>query len=193
MKPLLYPSAKDSFDASSAHSVYFAWNDSEYIKNRIRIWDADTSALIYDNIQAGRKPYHAIAGGALTNGKTYKMTVAVIDNSGTESAESEPVTFSCYTAPVMKLSISEGDMISPPARHVTVSYTQPEGESLQEFMIELYNSLEHKIRTSKVLYDRSSAIALTGLKSGRSYKIRAVGITAHGMSTASELISFTAA
>lgn len=192
MKPQLYASAKDSFDASKPHNLPFSWGGNQSVQNRVQIWDNSNLQMVYDVTQTTQRLSHTIAENSLINGVTYTISVIVIESDGTQSEASDTAVFTCYSTPTFGLSLPAGHIIENSTYDIRANYTQNEGELLQEFIVYLYNALGNQIWTSGAIYDISETITLTELEDSHQYTIKATGYTVHGMMIETSLIPFTA-
>lgn len=189
MKPIFYLSAKDSFDASLGKTFTFAWGGNQAVQNRLKIYNNETLDLVYDATETTQKLSHTIPANVLTNNVTYKAVISVYDVNNVESDESEATIFTTYTTPSFSLSINDGDTIVNSSYDVSILYSQPEGEELQEYQVELYKNGTF-IWSSGIQYDITEPINIVGLEDTLEYEIFATGRTLHNMLLQTTKIKF---
>lgn len=193
--PVLYNSNRNSKDATKEFKITYSWdgNNAQQIGNIVYIYENETNRLVYkEQFDNYYKQECIIPKDTLSNGKLYKVSIAVITNSGT-SKTSEPMLFYCYTTPTFEFSnLEEEQIIQNDTYKFELSYQQPEGEELEEFYVTLYASDQSIIYTSKPNYDTTDlTITISGLNNNTQYYIKAFGQTLTGMSIESKSIHFT--
>lgn len=175
----------NAFDASFDFDVKFYYFDAQAIKNRAVIIDNDTLDTIYDVTISALKSSHTIPKNTLTNGKQYTIQIQVFDIDGNSSELSEPILFYCYSTP----DFSIGDIVDPykaASIEVSLSYSQPEGETLKSYQYILYDSNKMVVSRSDVLYIFGIKHNFYGLENNRTYYVQCVGETTHGFSLSTD-------
>lgn len=193
MKPLLYEIVKDSFDAAFDRTINFTWSGNQAQKNRVRIYNNETLSLVYDNVQTSHKLAHVIPGNTLQNGVTYKITVAVIVFDETESEQSDPILFTCYSTPSYAISgVTNNQIIQASSYAVGLQYTQPENTPLQQFNVFLLNYNKEVIFTTGTQYATENiSVLLTNLEDDHVYTVYATGVIGNNMEIKTPSITFT--
>lgn len=175
-----------AFDATSAHDVEFMVSSGDQVvANRAVIRLGSTNETIYDNTQNTFNLKHTIPANTLTNGNYYIITIYTFNSDNTISAPSSPVTFYCYTTPTFEFSnIPQNNLITNSSFNFELSYDQDEGETLDAYIINVYDSSQTKVWTSDTVYVGSSGVpptvfssSVSGFSDNSLYYIRAMGQT----------------
>lgn len=211
-KPII--SAITAFDAEKGTRVEFAWKGNAIVANELIIRDSETNDIVYQykianrllyhdmNVEAGKK--HANVTADFKNGKLYQATIKVYDSFNT-SSESSPVTFWCFTTPVLDITNSD-EIITMPSFYLNFEYSQADNkESLKEYWIELYDSnnqcihesgyisvssiIDESNKVNKFSYligklenaEKSSARNTDDLENLNKYSVIVKGLTQNGM------------
>lgn len=193
MKPTIYKVAP--FDAKLGTTINIKWVGRQQKANKIVIEDNDTSSEVYSATYDSYKGAHLIpaSGNGLTNGKTYKFKIAVIDMDGLESEWSDYSTFKCFTTPAFGFKdVTSGKVITNAGLDLNISYTQAEGELLNKWTAYLYDSTKIQMDTAgEKYYATTTACNFSGLSDETTYYIRALGETVNGMAVDSGFIQIT--
>ncbi len=188
--PILFNVA--AFDKANKQKFYFSWNGNQAFKNRLQIFVNSNSTKVYDQTQDSMQLYHTLASGVLTNGTQYRAVLSVFDSKNNESVVSSPVLFYCYTNPTFSLNISNTQIIKNSSYTVELSYSQSEGELLQQFEIILYDSSQSQIYSTDVLYPTvTMSTVISGLANSKQYYIQATGTTVEGTFLSTGMIEFS--
>ena len=183
MKPTIYKVAP--FDASLGTTINIKWVGRQQKANKIIVQDNDTSEQVYEATYNSYKGVHVIPStdNGLTNGKTYKFKIAVIDMDDTVSDWSEYSTFKCFTTPTFGFAdITDGEVITNAGLDLSISYSQFENELLNKWTAYLYDSAKIQIDTAGEKYYSSTVVCtFSGLSDESIYYIRAIGETVNGM------------
>lgn len=183
-KPIINSVA--AFDATSQHIFNFVVNGGDEVaSNRLVIKLGSTNEILYDETQTTLLLQHILPANTLTNGNYYTVQVQTFNSLGTASSLSSPVSFYCYTTPQFSLSnLPAGDVLSNAEYSFSLSYNQAEGESLNSYTVNIYDSSQNLIWTSNVNYVGANglppsnfATKVAGFEDGKSYYVRAVGQT----------------
>lgn len=193
--PVLYNSNRISKDATKDFKITYSWdgNNSQQIGNVIYIYDNETNELAYtEQFDNFYKQECLIVANSLSNGKLYKVSVAVITSEGT-SKTSEPMLFHCYSTPIFVFTnLVQDQIIQTDTYEFELSYEQSEGEELEEYYITVYTGTQEEIYTSLPSYDTENLkIKVSGLNNNTQYYIKAFGQTVTGMSIETESIHIT--
>lgn len=190
--PILYNSNRNSKDAKSEFKITYSWNgnNAQQTGNITNIYNNETNDLVYTVTQTNfYKQECTVPANTLVNGTLYKVTVSVICEEGT-SATSEPVLFCCYSTPAFSFTnLVQNQLIQNDSYKAELSYSQPEGESLEDYYISLYSSDKTMIYTSSVRYDTENlSLVVTGMENNTQYYLKAYGQTITGMSVETDFI-----
>lgn len=193
--PVLYYSNRNSKDANSDFKIIYTWdrNNPQQTGNVIKIYNNETNNLVYDQTLTNYyKQECVVPAGTLSNGILYKVTVSVICSEGT-SSPSEPVLFYCYTTPILGFkNLVQDQLIQSDTYKVELSYSQSEGEELEDYFIRLYSSEKAIIYTSSVRYDTTNlTMSISGMENNTQYYIKAFGKTLTGMEIETDFVLVT--
>lgn len=190
-KPILYSSASNAFDATLEHTFYFTWNGTP-ASNTIIIKRNSDNVTVYTNETVSLQMYSTVPADTLTNGVLYNVSIYVTDSGDNDSPTSDAILFYCFTTPTFELNITESQIITASSYTAEISYSQIEGETLQSYIITLYDSSQNELYNSNTRYSTSSGYILYGLDDSTTYYVRATGITLNGMELDTGYISFLA-
>lgn len=181
LTPLLQ--SQPPFDPRDSRTFPFAYDGNQVFRNRLVITDNETLKDVYDDVQIGMKLNHTVPAGTLSSNRQYLAKVKVYDDSGNESEFSSPIKFYCFTTPEFYFQdLASDNTIHCANLNVTLSYSQPENEPIQQYRFELYQNDRTLLYTSNVFYGNELTHTFYGLKNNETYYIRAVCVTQHGMS-----------
>ncbi|MEG1562293.1 MAG: hypothetical protein RR365_00950 [Bacteroides sp.] len=174
-----------AFDATLAYVFSFECYGFQPSANRLTIYDNSTGAAVYNvRNSSTQSSKHPLAANTLINGKSYYAKITAYYNTGNteQSLESSASgVFKCLSTPVWKLDISPGATIGMSSHGFTVTYTQAQNETVDEYQIDVYSASHTLFWSSGILYDTSISPAVSGLANGEIYFVRAHGVTTHGM------------
>lgn len=171
-----------TFDPSYNYTIEFSYPDTQIQKKRLVVVNNVSSAKIYDETQHGMKLTFELPGGSLSTGQ-FTAQIQVFDFDGNSSVLSSPVLFYCYSTPTLifdefKNVIHSGNL------PLSLSYRQPEGDELKEFIYCLYDNDKTTVSSSETFYfPNNMSYTFYGLKNEQTYFVRCFGKTAHGMDT----------
>lgn len=142
----------------------------------------------------------------LTAGNQYYAYITVYTKDPSDSSKwiasevSNKIIFKYITTPSFYMSINNteltnGTSLTTPGSIVEITYSQSEGEALNEYEFILYDNEKHEIKNTGVLYNTGTDMTfiLSGLSAEASYYLRAMGKTANGLSLDTGYISLTTA
>ncbi len=180
--PSVYP--VNAFDPSYPHTFAFYYSGNQAVSNRIIITDNLTQKQIYDNRQDGLKLNHTVPANTMESGKSYTVRVQIFDADDNYSNFSDGVLFYCYTAPLFYFSnVNNNDFVSEANLTLSLCYSQPENELLNEYVFYLYDSSKNQLYTSGSFHTENNLThTVYGLSNNTAYYIRALGKTKRGMS-----------
>lgn len=189
-KPKFIQGSDNAFDATTEHVFEYSWDGSnlQSVGSILTIKNNTTEEVVYGERKNSLLLKHTLPANTLQNGILYKATIQVVDRNNNISPASDLVLFYCYTQPTISTTLNYDEIIQNSSCTIGIIYEQPEGEELQSFKIELYNSFKELIYTSNMKYDISSTVTLTGLEDSMEYYVQAVGETINHMITESGLV-----
>ena len=186
-KPILL--STPSFDATKPKTFLFNVESggAQIVANQLTVRLQSTNAIVYQQKQDSFKLEHILPANTLKNGEYYSASVKVFDALGQESLDSSYIQFRCYTEPIIKFTnIPNNGIINNSSYNFQFSYTQDEGEALDNYIINLYNSSLDLVSTSGVVYVGSGAppyfgsYLFSGFEDNTLYYIEIVGATING-------------
>lgn len=173
-----------AFDAANSNVITFGYSGAQCIKNKITVYENETNAVVYENTVTTFSLSHTIPANTLTNGISYKCTIAAYYM---ESNEEKSVTsslsnvFICLEAPVWSLNISENEIINNSYFTFIPSYTQAQNEVINEYYIVLYNASGSVFWSSDAIYDIATETTVNDLPNNTILYARAYGTTVNGL------------
>lgn len=192
--------AVSAFDATA--SQIFTFNSiggDQVVKNQLTIRLNSDNSVVYQEQQESFVYQHTVPANTLTNGNYYNAYVNTYDASGNISANSNVIQFYCYATPTLTLTnVTDGGSIGNSTFTFDYTYTQAQSESLNSYIINLYDSSKFLIATSGEQYPNSTTVPLdfsytfSGFENNQFYYIQASGVTLNGTIIDSDEISFTA-
>ena len=169
-----------AFDANDDYMMsFYVTGGDQVTKNEIQITNNTTSAIVFTNTVFSYTYTHVIPKGKLSNGVTYAIKVRTYNSENDVSAWSNPVVFTCYTKPTIKLNITDGQQVNSSSVYVSMEYNQAQGELFNYGIITLYDESKTALATSSYLYNESPTLPLSvnftfnGLINLKTYYIKA--------------------
>ena len=169
-----------AFDANDDYTMsFYVTGGDQVTKNEIQITNNTTSAIVFTNTVFSYVYTHVIPKGKLSNGVTYSIKVRTYNSTNEVSAWSNPVVFTCYTEPTIKLNITDGQQVNSSSVYVSMEYNQAQGELFNYGIITLYDESKTALATSSYLYNESPTLPLSvnftfnGLINLKTYYIKA--------------------
>lgn len=188
----------NAFDATKIHTFEFSSSGgNQVVKNKIIIRNNTTNAIVYQNTVESYKYSQDVPANTLTNGVYYNYSFITYDISGTASAESNIVSFYCYTTPTLTFTnIPTGNKIDSSNFRFNLTYEQAESELLDTLEFILYDVGGNLISISENLYNSNIppltfSYLFSGFEDGKSYKILAKAITINGTIVTSGDVTFS--
>lgn len=177
------------FDAGLGTTISFRWDGNMAFKNQCIIKDNDTNTTIYDNTVDSFESYHVLDLTKFTtplqNGKKYLAYILIYDKHGTVSdIQTNGSLFLCLCSPVFNfINIPSENTLTASTQTLTLSYSQENGELLNEWSITIYSSSKTEVSTSGEKYGADVLeYTFSGFVNNTDYYIRAEGKTVNGMS-----------
>mgnify|MGYP004578250409 FL=1 len=189
-----------AFDATQAHTFTFTvyGSGAQITANKLTIRNQTDNSIVYQQTQTTYRFEHNLPANTLTNGNYYNATVTVKDSSGEESAESIPIQFHCYSAPKIKLTnFPVTSIIDNASFNFEFTYSQSEGERLNSYIVNLYDSTKTLISTSNTNYVEDGtppydgSYLFSGFENTTEYYVEITGLTINGTTVTTGLIHFT--
>lgn len=189
-----------AWDAADEHVFQFnVIGGDQVVKNRLVIRDQETNNIVYDGTQTTFKYEHIVSPpNDLSNGKYYTAQIQTFNAQDESSALSLPIQFWCYNTPTITFSNIPVDNV---IRNVQFSfefiYDQSEGELLDYWIMDLYDSSDHVISSSGQQFPSSqttpfqASYLFDGLNDNSTYSVMVYGETINGTDVNSETITFT--
>lgn len=93
----------ENFDATLDYTVYFTYlGSSRMVRNKLSVRETGTDIPVYERESTKFDKNHVIPKGVLTNGKSYKAKIQVMQEVGSEwTGWSPEVEFLCLSTPVI--------------------------------------------------------------------------------------------
>lgn len=190
-----------AFDATIAHSISFSVpsGGDQVVKNRLTIINQTTAAIVYQETQTSFNYIHNIPANSLINGTYYMGYINTFNVNNDMSPDSNMVSFYCYTTPsFLFTNIDGGDVVENSSFTFQVEYNQIQGELLNSYLFNLYDSQNVLIATSNVRYIGSAvppptsfSYEFAGLLDSTAYYIQCTGQTVNDTEVDTTRISFT--
>lgn len=190
MKPSLY--LIQAFDRDVGTTIKFSWLGNQPVSNTLRIKNNETNEIVYEITQTTMRLEHTIsASNKLINGKLYNASVRITDSNNSHSEWSDVALFYCFTTPTFTINVDAGQIIQAQTYGVNITYVQPEGELLQSYKVQVFNSNMESIYDSNIRYILD-IVRIANLQDNNSYYIIATGTTINGIELSTGLIPFVA-
>ncbi|MEG0900161.1 MAG: hypothetical protein RSD67_05330 [Oscillospiraceae bacterium] len=197
-KPVL--DRQNAFDSNQAHQFSFnVTGGQQVVENQLTIRNNATNVIVYQQTQTSFKFEHIVAPNSLTNGTYYSATLVTYDAQHNVSPVSNAIQFYCYSQPKIEfINIPVSGVIENSSYSFEIQYNQLQGELLNSYIINLYNSSRIKIATSNNQYVGSSvppptnlSYLFSGFDDNSFYYIEGLGQTVNGTEITTGLIQFT--
>lgn len=189
-----------AFDATQEHTFTFVVQGStaQITANRLTIRNQDTNDIVYQEQQETFRYAHVVNADELTNNTYYNATVVVIDAEGNESPESTPIQFWCYTTPTVEFdNLPENNIIQNASFNFQFTYNQVEGEAINSYIMNLYDSSGAVISTSGIQYATNGtppyngSYLYAGFENATAYSIELQATTVNGTIVSTGLVAIT--
>lgn len=188
------------FDATQAHTFTFTSSGSSapITANTLTIRNNTTDAIVYQQTQTTYAYRHVLSAGTLSNGGNYTATIVTHDAQGNSSPNSIAVQFYCFATPSFEITnIPATGIINNSSFEFSVTYNQAQGELLNAYVFNLYNSSGAIVSTSGTKYTTENDLPISaswlfgGFDDKSSYSVEVVAQTAHGMQVSTERYDFS--
>lgn len=197
-RPVL--NSQPAFDATQARTFTFTvyGAGAQITANKLIIRNQADNSIVYQGQQTTFRFEHNLPANTLTNNNYYTATIIVIDATGEESPESIPIQFRCYSAPTITLSnFPITSIIDNASFNFEFVYNQAEGERLNTYVMNLYDSTKTKISTSNTVYVENGvppyigSYLFNGFENTVVYYIEIIGLTVNNTVVTTGLVEFT--
>lgn len=187
-KPILY--SVSAFDATQEQTFSFnVVGGDQVVKNKLIITNQSTNSIVYQGVNTTFAFRHILPANTLSNGEYYSAVLITYNANDDASTPSSGIQFYCFTEPTFVFyNMPSGNLITNATYNFEVNYNQNEGELLNTYIFNLYDSHMNLLTSSDMLYVGGvSALPLvvsytfTGLDNNTLYYIQAIGQTIHGM------------
>ena len=195
--PILNPI--DAFDASKEQIFTFnSIGGQQVLGNILTIRNNVTNAVVYSKEIVSYAFSHTLPAGTLVNGTYYNAYIQTV-NGTTKSEPSQPIQFWCYTQPVITFTnLPESNLIPNSAFVFEAQYTQVQGELLQQYEFNLYDTSGSLRASSDVVYLGEDVTVpylfsyeFSGFNDGSVYYIEILGQTVEGTAITTGKIEIT--
>lgn len=179
------------FDATLNHVLQFNYSGSQVYANRLIIKNNQTNTVVYDVKTSTMNLIATIPANTLANGNTYNFQISVFDHDDIESPLSNIVVLKCLATPTFNFTnIHQSDIIRNSFMDVELSYSQENGELLDEYEVVLYSANKTTmIFTSGTKYVGSGMTTkVSPLMDDTTYYLHATGKTLNGLEIETEYI-----
>lgn len=197
-KPLLY--AQVAFDSTQSNTFIFnVVGGQQVVKNQLTIRNNVTNVIVYQQTQVTFQFQHIVPANTLTNGEYYSATLVTYDAQDNVSPTSNTIQFYCFSQPVFAFTnIPVTNIIENSSYNFELQYDQAQGELLNSYIINLYDSTQSQISTSGTQYVTVSTpppitvnYTFGGFEDKITYYIEGIGLTVNGTQITTGKIQFT--
>ena len=189
-----------AFDADTGYTFKFnVIGGQQVIKNQLRIRNQSTDSVVYDETQETFELKHILAGNKLVNGTYYNAQIKTFGADGEASEWSLPIQFYCYTTPTLVLSnMPLNNIVQNSIYTFEAAYSQAQGEVLNIYRFNLYDSAKLLIATSNDRYygqnvNPPTTVSYTfdGFSDDTFYYLECIATTVNGTIVSTGLVPFT--
>lgn len=197
-RPILYNVA--AFDATEEQTFTFnVIGGDQVIKNQLTIINQNTNEVVYQETQVTFAFKHILAANTLTNGQYYSASLITYNASNEASSASSNIQFYCYTQPSFSFTnIPATNIITNSNYSFELTYNQQEGELLNSYTFDLYDTQNSLVASSGIKYvggTTSLPIILSytfgNLQDNSFYYIQATGQTVQNTQIKTTLVGFS--
>lgn len=181
------------FDATLVYTVNFTVSGGDQVTgNVLTVYNNTTNVVVYTNTVTSLILSNTIPANTLVNGVTYKCTIQTKNSlAQTSTASSSVVFIPLSPATITFTNITSGKVYD---QNVTFSatYSQAQGELLQQFEYYLYDSNKNLLQSYPVQYTSSTPLTqlVSNLNNGIIYFARINSISINGQTGDSGYVQF---
>ena len=199
-KPII--SSVPAWDVIVGYTFTFSvTTGDQVIANTLNIYDNNTNTLIYTHSVTSFILSNTVPANAqgLMNGAYYYATITTQNAQGQSSTPSNPVQFYCYSTPTISpTNVPVGNIIENASYNFEFQYNQAQGELLNTYVVNLYDTSNIIISTSGARYIDSItspptdiSYTFNGMSDNTVYGINVKGVTINNTVVSTEIIPFT--
>lgn len=197
-RPVLLPVS--AFDATKQQTFIFTVPgvSSQIVANQLIVRKQSDNSIVYQEKLETFKYEHAMNADELENGTYYNATVSIFDAENNQSPESIPIQFYCYTTPTLSFTnLPLNNIVQNSSYNFEFEYNQTEQESLNTYIVNLYNVAGSIISSSGTQYVQngtppySNSYLIVGLENATVYGIEVIGTTINGTIVSTGKAEFT--
>lgn len=163
----------------------FGYSGAQCIKNKITIYNNETSVTVYENTISSFNLAHSIPVNTLSNGTSYNCVITAYYMEGTVEksiVSSVSNVFKCLATPVWSFNGLTTDMVIGNSYYdFQITYSQAQNETVDEYRIALYTSSGSVFWESEILYNTTAVTRVTNLPNDTILYARAFGTTTNGL------------
>lgn len=189
-----------AFDATNDYTFTFTVpsGGDQIVGNQLTIISQEDNTIVYRKSVTSFAFSHTVPAGTLINSKYYSAYIYTTNSKGENSVASNSVQFYCYTTPTFEFYDFPIDNIIQSSNYLfKVKYNQLEGEPLNSYIFNLYDSQRILISTSGTKYVGSitelpiiTQNQFGGLTDNTAYYVEAIGRTINNTEIKTEIKSF---
>lgn len=184
------------FDAEKRNLLQFTYGGPQVFWYQLVIKDNETRGATFTHdtgLVASMDDVAVIPEGVLTNGVDYLFTLTVYDADKKASDPSQEVLLMALKTPTFEfLNVQDSMIVKNSYLEVELSYSQENGEPLDEYSVTLYGSDETTvIYKSGIQFADNLIVNIPELMDNMTYYLRATGSTVNGMSVDTGTVMFT--
>lgn len=189
-----------AFDATEEFTFTFVIPSatSQIVANQLIIRDQETNQIVYQEKEEIFKYEHIVNANELKNNTYYNATLIIYDNEGNQSPASTPIQFWCYTTPTIEITnMPPNNLIQNSSFNFEFTYNQIEGESINSYIVNLYNNAGVLVTSSGTQYTVNGTppfygnYQITGMDNASAFSIEVIGTTINNTIVSTGQISFT--
>ena len=189
-----------AFDATQAYTFTFTVIGGDKVEgNTLTITRQSTGAVVYNEHIDSVDYTHTLPANTLQNGLTYTAYVQTTNEAGQLSDASNVIQFNCYASATLAFTNMPPNNIVPAAEYeFEATYSQTQGDSVSNYIFNLYDVQGVLVSTSNVQYMTSAAAPPTtlaykfsGFADNSSYLIECVVNSAAGLRVTTGRVSIT--
>lgn len=154
-----------SFDATQAYTFVFnVIGGDSVVGNTLTITNQATGVITYNQAVDATDYAHTLPANTLRNGTAYTAYVQTKNEAGELSQQSNVIQFNCYAAASLSFTnLPTGNIITAAEFEFEATYNQAQGDSVSNYIFNLYDVQGVLVSTSNVQYPTSASSPPTTL------------------------------
>ena len=181
-KPIIYN--LKAMSCEEENTITFSYSGGLIKSVTLAVRTASNNTLVYTGTYVTAKEKYILPANSInvaTYGTQYYIQIKVTENDDTESAWSDTKFAVFIRTPSFVFSdVTEGMQVHQSYLNTELTYSQSDGEPLQEYAFYLYDFSKELLTNSPVKYDLTDMnYVFNGLTDG-AYYVRGMGTTVHG-------------